>query len=1060
MMRAHEDYEGQISVAVDGVPVGDVAQELDVPRPGIQEALGALGDAREVFTEQPNEASAASNLMAGPPVALDAIADVGDDGLVSWTLGARHDDGSPLNNVTYSLDAIPANGLVTVNPDGTYSYQANADYSGADSFTWRVIDNDTGLSSTATVSLDVRNDTPPVLTGGAETLVNDEFTTGDQNGGDVAALSDGGYVVVWSTDKGSGSGIDVYAQRYDAQGAKSGGEFMINSYTASTQFAPHVAAFEDGGFVVSYASYAQSGTHFTVYARRFTPDALDPSTLVGQPEQLISDVGNRHRRYSHIDTTADGGFVVSWTFEGPDDGTQGDVYKKFFDAAGNEVPGSFGRVNGPNSGHQGAQGVAVLEGGDTIVTYLSGNTGYRGLYFTRFDASGTPVPGATDVTIEAGTADRTYSHGSVTALEGGGYVVAVTRFKSSNNTKKVKAYVYSADGTRFPIVSVTLTGEHVNIYTYDVVGLADGGFVVAYRKTDGNGVGVYTHRFDSNRQSLGGEIRINDYTAGAQDYIELAALASGGYVATWVSAGQDGSGSGVYSKVFHANRFSEGGLGNDVITGGTGYDTLIGGGGDDLLEGKGSDDQITGGEGKDTAVFSGNFADYTVAVDPVTGVATVTDNDHVLDGNDGVDTLTGVELLRFKDQDYAISDQTLVGTPGADILSGGAGSDTISGFGGNDTLSGGDGDDTLNGGSGRDTLDGGAGDDVLILGNDVQSYEFNEVQGGAGQDTILGGSGDDILRVTELTAANSIETIDGGAGHDVLISYGTGDIDLTGVTLVDVELISTGSGGGHIIATSGADTIQGGEGSDTLFGAGGDDTFKAVDNHTASDTFNGGDGNDLILGNGGDNTISVRSLTAANLIETIDGGAGHDRIIGSAFTDTIDLSTISVTSIEEIDGRGNDDVIIGSSGADVIKGGTGNDILSGGAGDDTYVFGAGDGQDLIRNDDAVSVNDRLLFGGNIVAGDVWFEHSGDNLVVSVLGSTDEVVFENWYTDPARTVDKIEASDGTVLMEAQIDLLVNAMASFTPSDGSGGGITSGSMPQSVADVIAANWQSSN
>ncbi|TQV80813.1 Ig-like domain-containing protein [Denitrobaculum tricleocarpae] len=1075
MMNTREEHDSQSSIAVDAASRSDVTHSIEQHASGMQGVSEDVSSGDAVHTEQASAAPAASSNLAGPPVALDAVADVGDDGLVSWSLGAQFGDGA---NVTYSLETDATNGAVTVNPDGTYSYQANADYAGADTFVWRITDNDTGLTSTATVTLDVRDDAIPVFTGSAEALVNDEFTTGDQTGIDVAALPDGGYVAVWTTDKGTGTGFDVYAQRYDAQGAKVGGEFRINSHTANTQFAPRVAAFQDGGFVVSYASFAQVGTHYTVHARRFTPDASDPTTLIGQPEQLVSDVGNNHRRYSHIDTTDDGGFVVSWTHEGEGEKNLHEVFKKVFDANGDEVQGSFSRVNGPNSNQQAVEGVAVLENGDSIITYRSNNSGHRGLFYTRFDSDGAPVVGANDQTIEAGTASRTYSHGSVAALKDGGFVVAVTRTKSSNNTKKVKAYVYSADGTRFPIVSVTLTGEHVNIFTYDVVGLADGGFVVAYRKNDGNGVGVYTHRFDSNRQSVGGEVRINDYTVGSQDYIELAALASGGYVATWVSDGQDGSGTGVYSKVFHANSSSVGGPGNDVITGGTGYDTLSGGGGDDLLEGQGSDDLIDGGDGVDTAVYSGNYADYTVSVDQVTGVITVTDNDVVLDGNDGEDTLTDVEILRFKDQDIYIGDQILVGTPGNDTLSGGFGNDTVTGAKGNDELSGGAGNDTLDGGPGRDTLDGGAGDDVLILGNDVQPFEYNVVQGGAGQDTILGTSGDDILRVASLTAANSIETIVGGDGFDTLISWGTGDLDLSGVTLVGVELIETGSGGGNVTGTSGADTIKGNSGGDSLFGAGGDDTFLATNNSTNPDTFNGGEGNDRILGTAGDNTIAVRSLTAANSIETIDGGAGYDRIVGSVFADTIDLSSISVTGIEEIDGGGNKDTITGSSGADLIKGGAGsdtltggggndslvggaaNDLLSGGAGDDTYVFSTGDGQDLVRNDDAVSTNDRLLFGGSILAGDVWFEHSGDNLVVSVLGTTDEVVFENWYTDPARTVDKIEASDGSVLMEAQIDLLVNAMASFTPSDGTGGGVTSGSLPQSVADVIAANWQSSN
>ena len=61
----------------------------------------------------------------------------------------------------------------------------------------------------------------------------------------------------------------------------------------------------------------------------------------------------------------------------------------------------------------------------------------------------------------------------------------------------------------------------------------------------------------------------------------------------------------------------------------------------------GGNDQIDGGAGTDTVVFAGNQADYTVST--VNGTVTVTDNQPLTDGNDGVDTLSGVETITFKD---------------------------------------------------------------------------------------------------------------------------------------------------------------------------------------------------------------------------------------------------------------------------------------------------------------------------------------------------------------------------------------------------------------------------
>jgi len=74
-----------------------------------------------------------------------------------------------------------------------------------------------------------------------------------------------------------------------------------------------------------------------------------------------------------------------------------------------------------------------------------------------------------------------------------------------------------------------------------------------------------------------------------------------------------------------------------------GNDTLRGGKGDDRLEGHG---------GSDTAVFSGNFADYTIRYSSTAGSYTVTDK---VAGRDGTDVLTGVEFFNFADGTRAAS---------------------------------------------------------------------------------------------------------------------------------------------------------------------------------------------------------------------------------------------------------------------------------------------------------------------------------------------------------------------------------------------------------------------
>jgi hypothetical protein len=92
---------------------------------------------------------------------------------------------------------------------------------------------------------------------GAEFRVNTN-TGGYQQIGGVAALADGGFVVVWQSDH-TGQ-YNVYGQRYNSAGGMVRGEFQIN--TAAPAYRPQVTSASAGGFIVAFSSssvpYGQS----------------------------------------------------------------------------------------------------------------------------------------------------------------------------------------------------------------------------------------------------------------------------------------------------------------------------------------------------------------------------------------------------------------------------------------------------------------------------------------------------------------------------------------------------------------------------------------------------------------------------------------------------------------------------------------------------------------------------------------------------------------------------------------------------------------------------------
>ena len=88
--------------------------------------------------------------------------------------------------------------------------------------------------------------------------------------------------------------------------------------------------------------------------------------------------------------------------------------------------------------------------------------------------------------------------------------------------------------------------------------------------------------------------------------------------------------------------------GNDHLIGGVGLDTLNGGDGDDRLDGGADNDSITGGAGNDTAGYAGTRDSYEIrklSFGWQVGART---------GDEGTDTLSGVEYLQFTDGTLAL----------------------------------------------------------------------------------------------------------------------------------------------------------------------------------------------------------------------------------------------------------------------------------------------------------------------------------------------------------------------------------------------------------------------
>ncbi|MDZ4761724.1 MAG: Ig-like domain-containing protein [Alphaproteobacteria bacterium] len=246
-------------------------------------------------------------------------------------------------------------------------------------------------------------------------------------------------------------------------------------------------------------------------------------------------------RYAGIAGLADGGTIVVWA--------AGDIRAQRFDASGSPVGASEFLVNTVSGNLRGSTVTALNDGGFAITWIAEGQGGPGfGIYTQRFTAGGAKAGNETRVNTSAATEVAVRS----AALEGGGYVVSW----SSPGADGHDMYTQRFNAAGVPVgaeLRVNTTTPN-NQYWAAVAGLNGGGFVIGWSSDgqDGSGFGSYAQRFDANGTPVGGEIPLNTYTAGNQTQPMIAALADGGFVASWTSNGQDGSGRGIFAQRFDA----------------------------------------------------------------------------------------------------------------------------------------------------------------------------------------------------------------------------------------------------------------------------------------------------------------------------------------------------------------------------------------------------------------------------------------------------------------------------------------------------------------------------
>ncbi|MEX2450074.1 MAG: cadherin-like domain-containing protein, partial [Rhodospirillales bacterium] len=382
------------------------------------------------------------------------------------------------------------------------------------------------------------------------------------------------------------------------------------------------------------------------------------------------------------------------------------------------------------------------------------------------------------------------------------------------------------------------------------------------------------------------------------------------------------------------------GSGDDVITGGAGNDTIYAGEGDNVVNTGTGNDTVYAGSGHDTAVFSGNFEDYTITI--------FQDGTVTTSGPDGNDTLRGIESLRFDDGEVNVNDIAL--PPVVSVETAQGTEDTaiavnISVQVANSLAS----VETI-------TIEGVPAGATLMSGTDNLAPEFDgsyllspaQLEGltltppqdfnGALNLEVTASTSEGISSEAPAVLPVVVAAVDDVP--DVTVAAADGDED-TAIEL-DIEAAVPGS-----TETVESVTIAGVP-AGALLSAGtdnGDGSWMLTPDQLSGLTITPPEGDST------DFTLQVSATST-------DGGT----------SDAVALS-VTVEDTTDIEGTGQADTLVGTEADETMAGHEGDDIMVGGLGNDTIDGGAGD--DILIGDNAVTGGNSMLHfidsgNGNIV----------------------------------------------------------------------------------------------
>lgn len=109
---------------------------------------------------------------------------------------------------------------------------------------------------------------------------------------------------------------------------------------------------------------------------------------------------------------------------------------------------------------------------------------------------------------------------------------------------------------------------------------------------------------------------------------------------------------------------------------------------------------------------------------------------------------------------------------------------------------------------------------------------------------------------------------------------------------------------------------------------------------------------------------------------------------------------------------------------------------------------------ILINPEQYMAISQLAYNGSF---DTIFSQNGDDLNITVAGSSDTISVQSWFLSTDNQIETIESADGSVITNSQIELLIQAMATYSSNNNGISWIDAiGTSPNDVQSILAQYW----